>query len=446
MSEAELDYRYGWRWLLPMSSLRSVQLLGFGREDQRFWSRVIPSSDTSVKGARADLLLVDASAETADTGLDRDGVDSARVACVLSGGAAALRWRSVLRQSFPRVREYALLPAANPRVVVPLASPQHAVQGLGLHRPGRRRARAAIWLARQLARVGNFSLLRQRVLLVSTRDPEAATDGASAAGVTSSLSSRVTDYALYLGTPDDNRKTVVLPLGPGVSDILLKVGSTEKAKAALRNEAAALRLLGDSPLAECVPKLQGLTEGHDTLTLMQEYRERQPVSRKKMEQAAVAFLVGLAAVGRGRRPLADWLRSLPATVQETCPGLRQRLRSLAEAGAHLWVHRGHGDFAPWNCAWTSRGLFVFDWEESRAGELALSDAFYFAAAPALHVGRGASVKGVLAEIWRVAKPVGAAMGLSAQDVDVYLAVWLLCRAERSALYRELLALLERKRR
>jgi hypothetical protein len=346
------------------------------------------------------------------------------------------------------------LPSGNPRVVVPLTSARHGVMALSLHRPGRRIARLGVMLARTLARFGYLDLLRGRVLLIATKSPGFVPHGAVLAGVPERVGRQVTDYALYLGTPDDNRKTVIMPLGDELPSVILKVAETPRACASLNNEAAALSALSDSLISSFVPRLVDVVTSDAGVTLHQEYRPRLRVSARKFDQSVADFLGQLALVELVTVPLAHYLAHVSESMNETLPGqvlracrdLHDRLQNLGESGQAINLHRTHGDFAPWNCAWTDEGLFVFDWEASEARGLALSDAFYYAIAPALLVQSDAKAESTLAKALHVGEMLAVKMANDSgvqPDARLYLALWLLGRHDKAGLYGELLVLLAR---
>ena len=293
MDEPALDFRFAWRALLPLPAGARVRVCGFSGEEVAYLRRVLPAQALSATQGSAyaphqgaHLLLIDAlrCPPPAQRALSAaPDIGDWPVVAVLADRAGGVRWRTALQAAFPEVREYALLPAAHPRVVVPLSCARHAVAGLGLHRPGRALARAGVWLARGLARVGHYALLRGRVLLIASR----AQPGP------------LQERALYLGTADDNRKTVVLPVGESAPPLIFKIASTPRARASLTNEAAALAALaalGSPALAACVPRLHSLSDTDAELSLQQEYRARRRAPRARLQAAVVSFLAELAGV------------------------------------------------------------------------------------------------------------------------------------------------------
>ncbi len=448
--KTEWDFATSWRWLLPVTTGSAIRLYGFSNEEVPFWRGEFTDLEWKDDGAVADTLLVHVGSGSGHAMPSASDIRAATLVCIIAGRTRAKHWRIVLQEAFPQVREYGLLPSGNPRVVVPLTSARCAVTALRLHRPGRWIARLGLMLARTLAGLGNFALLRGRVLLLASRSADFIPSGAVEAGLLERTDHRTMDYALYLGTPDDNRKTVVLPIGDSPPGNILKVAATPKARASLNNEALALSEMAKSPLSAFVPRMDGLVSSGSKLTLYQEYRPRRGICQRKLDVAVVAFLGRLMLLGRKSIPLSALLTSMPANTNQSlsleadvaCRALRERLQLLANSGAEVWVHRTHGDFAPWNCAWTDQGLFVFDWEESREQGLALGDAFYYAIAPALLVQPNANPANTLDTSLRLADRVVEASGVEL-DIRVYLALWLLYRAAQADFYGELIVLLER---
>lgn len=444
-----LDFHFGWRWLLPAVGDASARLYGFSSEEEQFLKGALPGL-TWVSDERPAVVLVDGVGCAGYSEPPSAAIENARVVCVIASRAHGRTWRTRLSAAFPHLREYGLLPESSPRVVVPLGSSKHAITGLSLHRPGRLVARLALRVARALATVGSYYLLRGRVLLIASREGNLSPRAAVEAGRVQGSGPDV-DFALYLGTPDDNRKTVILPLGASAPDVILKAAATHKACAALTNEAVALSALADSSLAPQVPKLAGKIAANGGLTLYQEYRPRRATGRLNMNRAVTAFLAGLSRLNAAEQSLADRLSALPEApstgLTETATAafyaLRARLQSYAEAGTVLWLHRNHGDFAPWNCAWTDSGLFVFDWEASRPQDLAFGDAFYYAIAPALLVQRNANAQQILDGAVQLAQQVADAAGMAEIDCRLYLALWLLGRETPGRLHGELMVALDR---
>ncbi|SFD91588.1 phosphotransferase [Nitrosomonas sp. Nm166] len=446
--DTTLDFRFGWRWLLPLQAGRDIRLFGFVAEEELFWREAMQCKEDA---RYPEILLVNGTHCPEHSGPSDAEIDAAHLVCVIANRTQGWHWRKRLKVAFPQLREYGLLPAGVPRVVIPLTTSQMAVTALGLHRPGRLIARLGLCLAGVLASVGNFALLRSRVLLIASREStDIAKDAVQATGC-ARYDKQVMDYALYLGTPDDNRKTVVLPLGSSSPTAILKVAATSRAHASLKNEADALHILSKSSLAARVPKLYETIESNSTLTLYLEYQPRKLVNRQRMNEAVVAFLAELSQLSAVRVPLADLMPTLPAIVseelhEETVVAYRKlciQLQQLAESGALISMHRCHGDFAPWNCAWTEQGLFVFDWEASKQRDLTFGDAFYYVTAPALLVQHNANAQAVLTATLQMSGKIAVAVNIDETEVEIYLALWLLSRLHQGDLYEKMLVLIAR---
>jgi hypothetical protein len=452
MSHSTLDRYFGWRWLLPLGTTRSFCLYGFVSEEESFWDMAIADAGLVKKSCNAEVLLINADRAVEYGSPSAEEIHTAQVICVIAGRKSARRWRVDLTAQFPSLHEYSLLPAGAPRVVVPLDSWPQIVAGLCLHRPGRWVGRLGLLAASGLARAGNLALLRRRVLIVASRERHFVPLGPLRAGFFERYGGQETNYALYLGTPDDNRKTVVLPIGSSPLEVILKVAETPKARASLANEASALEALEQTAIASYVPKLAHVVASGNSLTLYQEYRLRRRDGKRRLVSAVVEFLAQLSLIDRQPASLSELLETLPPAPFSmlpdeyalACSALRARLVDLADAGASVWLNRTHGDFTPWNCAWTDRGFFVYDWEESRPLDLALGDAFSYVIAPAQLLKRNANVSETLIATLALADRVATAGSLTATtDTRVYLALWLLRRVHHPGLYGDLLIFLER---
>lgn len=447
--ETALDFQFGWRWLLPAQNGQHISYVGLDAAELQWWQtahEVVCQSGLG-SGLAAESLFVALDPLNQTQVFAQLANSELGLVCVWGSGQAVQRLRSQLR-GFGAVHEYALLPAGNPRVVVPLSSPRAAVAGLCLHRPGRWVAKVGMMVARILAYCGNYILLRGKVLLIATRVANTVPQGALQAGLDAALHGAHSDFALYLGTPDGNRKTVVLPVGDGTPALILKVAATPTARAALQNEASVLALLAGTPLTTRVPKLFGLKDAGVRLTLTQEYRQRQAVDTGVMQGAVLDFLTDLSVLGRDQIALANWLQPQVGDhalgLEKAGAKLRTRIEASATSGTQIWLHRNHGDFAPWNCSWTAQGLFVFDWEESRARRLALDDAFYYVLSPFVHVHKKPNAQKALVLALQFGGKLCSRMAATgaAADVRLYLALWLLGQLGDSDFYSELLGCLE----
>ncbi len=251
ISDFHLDYHFGWRWLLPIVPGDRVLLLGFADHERTFWKKVLVDVNITESSSKASVWLINELPPGCVAGLDSDQL---RSLCVVGTNKIVTAWHRWLGDRFDKVSDFALLPPNNPRVVVPLANKDWTLQGLELHRPGRRLARGIISVLKGLVWLGFSRPLRSRMLCIAGKDSIIGFQGAQQAGLKLGTKIAPAQFALYLGTPDENRKTVIMPVNTD-RQIILKQGYSFKAKAALHTEAAALQAMSLTTLASKVPAL-----------------------------------------------------------------------------------------------------------------------------------------------------------------------------------------------
>ena len=240
------DYRFGWRWLLPFEPGPDIYLAGFDENERAFWSEALATDARVDTAGPAKGWIINAGPASAQPPVIPAMDASTQWVAVVASDKCMGQWRRNIADNFSSIREYAMLPAFNPRVVIPLGSPRHTYYALNLHRPGRPAARAGLKAAQLLALMGNYAFLKKR-LLIATRNPSACPAGAMQSDILGHVSGTPLDYALYLGTPGENRKTTVLPLNSKKPHTILKIAATQQARSSLMNEAAALKELRTTP-------------------------------------------------------------------------------------------------------------------------------------------------------------------------------------------------------
>jgi hypothetical protein len=228
---------------------------------------------------------------------------------------------------------------------------------------------------------------------------------------------------------------------------LLKVADTYEAMQALEREAGALRALAQSPISSALPRCLHVHRGEGVVALFQEYRPRVRGSDRELSTAVVEFLARMAHLDRTRVGIASALDGLAAGSTVMPPASARVLRLLETLQRpHVWTHRTHGDFAPWNCAWTESGLFVYDWEASEASGLAFSDAFHFILAPGLLIGARRTPDDRIEAALSFGSQVAESAGIPDVDLELHLGIWMARQAggPRGALYVDLLEAFERR--
>lgn len=451
MNVPELDYRFGWRWLLPLMDGDKVFLQGFSEEEEIFWRNVLWSGSVTVDAAEATVLIV--SEVSPPLPPHNIKFPHIRSLCVVGSSPIVNTWRCWLADSFSDLKEYSLIPSTSPRLVVPLDNAKCIVKALRLHQPGRLIPRLGVSLVRILARFGiKLAPLRLRMLFIASKDYGIPPQGARQAKLDLNSSGRSVNFALYIGSLGLDRKTVILPLEdmPGT---ILKHGSSVEAQAALQNESNALRAMSLTPLAMHVPALFNMTVACGQTTLHQEYRPRKPMAASSLKSFAAQFLGKLSREGLKLRPLKEVLMEYSLMTSSEArergqPAYAQILEILnMQAASRVMVlgHRSHGDFAPWNCSWTAKGFFVFDWEHSLSWDVALGDAFYFVLSTYVAANRLPNLAIVESDALTLASTVVYHAKLESSEIKLYWAIWLLRRMNQkpTVLYEKLLERLAR---
>ena len=448
MNMPELDYRFAWRWLLPLMDGDKVLLQGFSEEEQIFWKGVLRLGNESLTADAAQATVWVVSDASPSSTSPVTNFPQIRSLSVVGSSAVVCAWRRWLAGSFSDVKEYSLIPALSPRLVVPLDKAKWIVEALLLHRPGRIIPRLGVAVVRMLAVLGvKLAPLRMRMVFLASKHHGVPSQGARHARLDMNGSGSPESFALYLGSLGTDRKTVILPLG-GMRGTILKHGVGYEAQAALQNEASALKAMSQTLLAMHVPELFDVTIASGQTTLHQEYRQRKWMTDSRLKDFAARFLAKLSGVGLRPRPLEELLKESKlmtssearALGQTAYAQVREFLDRQVASRATIWGHRSHGDFAPWNCSWTTKGFFVFDWEQSLSWDVALGDAFYFILGPIVSADRSPKLAVVESDALALAATVVGSADLDIEDIRVYWVLWLLRRMKQkpSVLYERLL--------
>jgi len=415
------DYRYAWRWLLPLDDVGRIEFQGVPVEAWPLFDLDLLSGRTGVPSSETSMLVCDLNA------CEFDEIDTSKYDFLVAYGPGrdVASFCSSLGRDWAYEKQYALLPSSNPRLAIPLGAIEMIKRGLKLHRPGRRSARVAVSLLILLLRLGiSRPLQRTRLVLVANK-PLSFPVGLRDLVSTRQHWAKKMEFAVYFGAVGPNRKTVGLPVCSKPTGII-KTAWSQSAKSSLVNEAQALKRMSMTPLCENVPSLLSFVETERQVTLRQEYREKRHGSRREVGAAIKQFLNALAMVDVGSCSLDQWLSESVTIRHEQAFGrLVEKLKRIADGSVAIDVHRAHGDFAPWNINWSPEGVLVFDWEDSRAGVPALFDAFYFSVASQLFVAKKFVPEKALSKMRRFALWVS---GRPSSQVNLYLALWLVDRS------------------
>jgi Phosphotransferase enzyme family len=301
-----------------------------------------------------------------------------RPATVALGGTSQARKLSrdmtSISPSAPGGEYLLLLGTRRPRLVIPAAPALAAAAVRGYSAVGSQTARMGARALSLALRSGvGVAAFRSRI---HVRVPPGADTIESY--LASALDCSVV-VSFYLGPARANRKPVLQLLSPEGHVIgFAKLGTNPLTRSLVRAESDALTRLGRVGLSEVtVPKVLHYGAWGDVnvlvLSALPVWQSRMPVTEAGLASAMNA----VARVGGVRRePLdsSDYWGQLTgrlaaadeSTARDT---LQHALSLLAErAGdAPLPLGSWHGDWTPWNMAWTRSGLLVWDWERFTDG-------------------------------------------------------------------------------
>lgn len=192
--------------------------------------------------------------------------------------------------------------------------------------------------------------------------------------------------SLRIGPPRANRKPVLELLSPG-GEVLgfAKVGITGLTRQLVRTEAAALGVLGSAGLTRLrVPRLlsHGQWGEHEVMVQTPLSGSSRAVSRA-MLTSAMAELATVAGVTTQQVALSRYwhgLRSrLQACAREPAAALLQVMDDLQATAESTSLAFGswHGDWTPWNMAFSSDQVLVWDWERFESGVPVGYDAVHY---------------------------------------------------------------------
>ena len=233
------------------------------------------------------------------------------------------------------------LPAAKPRVWIDLSSAASKRAGLAMHSPGRTVLKWAVKIMGWFAWLPIEKILRGPVKRFDELDGHEVIEKAVGAPI---------EYlTLYMGNDSEKSKLTVLVKLSRVEradrvenrcdstrstcstllrislprQVIVKLGRTPEAGAAIRNEVDVLKKLMASPLCAQVPVVQGVTENEGAWTWSVQ-----------------------SVLPKGRSPVR----------------LQREHREFLSELKRLGI--SHGDFAPWNCSIVGGKLYVWDWEDA----------------------------------------------------------------------------------
>lgn len=196
------------------------------------------------------------------------------------------------------------------------------------------------------------------------------------------------EIAMHVGAARANRKPVLqLLTGAGETIGFAKVGINQLTAELVRVEHAALMGLGKAGLTKLrLPAVRALDSWNGLEVLLLDAlpvwlpRRRLTggtlaVALAELARSAGSFQSTLSASGYAERLLTR----LDGTDVRGADALAALIARLADVAADTSITFGcwHGDLTPWNLAYTSAGLLVWDWERFTAGVPVGFDALHY---------------------------------------------------------------------
>jgi len=303
-----------------------------------------------------------------------------------SGGRVAARRRGEPAPvGFERAEAYLALPrAANPRLLVPLGSPQAAATALARnHDATSKKARLARAALGAGLRVGLTQRVADRVdvFVDPALSPAERPQHLLTEHLREMFGRRDLEMAVILGVPRLNRKPVLQVLASDGTVVgYVKAAWNDLTAGLVRNEARVLADLAAALPASFVPPAFVAAGPWGDLELiaasaLPNAARPDPAQVFEPPMAVIAEIAGLW--GRSTAPLAD---------SPYWAGVRERL--AFQGGSELveravdWIERHHGhdtiafgawhgDFTPWNMARLGDTTYLWDWERAASAPAGL---------------------------------------------------------------------------
>lgn len=312
-------------------------------------------------------------------------------------------------------RTFRVLPSARrPRIIVPADVPAAARTSLqrtsANDSHGRRAARATVGA---LASGPLASAAFPTLLHVAPVDDDSVEARLSA------VAGGPIRFSLAGGSPRANAKPVLGVYRPGRGEVgFCKVGLTELASRLVAHEADVLQRLaavGGDRLVVPPVLHAGAWDDHELVLLGAVRGEIGPGRVLPVE--AMRAIAGAAGLRRLPWTESPWVAAVVARSLRSPVGIGERLRELlaalverndgqARTRGHLLHGSWHGDWGPWNMAWSAGRAVVWDWERFSTDVPAGFDVVHFTAHARLRrIGDRAGALDVLA---RRAEPAVAA--------------------------------------
>ena len=386
-----------WKVLLPVKP--ESKLLAIGVDEGILCSlrRSFGCVDTlSSEGRRYDIIVLDCRSINRSNLRVPDSCAGIETVIVCINADRQIK-KKLKASGYCYVSHYAGLPAAKPRVYIPLNTGRLRTKGLSFHSPGSLKARSNLLIAKTLSRLGfKFHLTRNTVSIFFASEKISGGNNLTD-WISEKVGYGVSDLVVYAGSESERRKITALAVAEnGGEDVVVKIADSAAGAEAIRQESDVLRDIGKTTLKGYVPKLisEGFYEKY--YIQIQETLSSGGCQISSLTDMHLDFLSELSKVGRRTYLLKEtsaW-QKIKCQIQDIdiddlpieVANVANYILSDKIANMEICCHRIHGDFAPWNIRIKKNKLFVFDWEDSIENGLIVTDIFHFIVRQAMLVG------------------------------------------------------------
>lgn len=425
-----------WKVLLPVKP--ESKLLAIGVDEGILCSlrRSFGCVDTlSSEGRRYDIIVLDCRSINRSNLRVPDSCAGIETVIVCINADRQIK-KKLKASGYCYVNHYAGLPAAKPRIYIPLNSSRLRTKGLFFHSPGSLKAKAGLLIARTLSSLGIKSHLMRNVVSIFSASKNISGENSLVGWISGKIGYGISDLVVYAGSESERRKITALAIAEkGGADVVVKIADTQLATEAIRQESDALRVIVKTTLAGYVPKV--IFEGFYEKYYIQIQEALSPNGGQigSLTDRHFEFLSELSKVGRRVCPLEKtsvWQKVKAQIEDFDVDDLPIEVARVADyvlsdkvASMKICCHRIHGDFAPWNIRVKHGKLFVFDWEDSIEDGLPFLDILHFIYRQASLVGPWLSPDKLIDLVKTYSDNLSIKASLSDYDFTTSLTLWML---------------------
>ena|GEM_PF-2371392 len=348
-----------------------------------------------------------------------------------------VRTKDLKRAGLSIIEHYAAIPYRQPKVFFPLGSRRVRAQGLKFHVPGRNRSRWILDIAKSLSNLGCKSHLARQALIIASAGTVPSEKETLIRWLTRKIGYPVEHLVLYTGSQSPHRKITALAISTlDKKDIVIKIGDTPLAAAAIERESKALSRLAASSVSDNIPLwLLEDNWGHYTILVQSAFVTSHSRQIPRLTQSHFDFLTKLSHLRRNPLPLPEtsyWQtieKNLNTHSRDQLPPsllhIVHHLKNKFSDSSSVLCHQTHGDFTPWNIKQKHKDFLVLDWEDSQEQGPAFTDIFHFLYRQASLIGSWPGAVKLLGKFRQANSQLARQAQYSQVDAQLNLSLWLI---------------------